>query len=263
MHSGGEAQRLRSRREAAPLTQSHAQDADSAAIDHPGILWMLPFALIGEVPTAIRRDSFALVYQHPMLFIGAGFSGFFVNITGFLIVKRTVRMPHACRTPRRRVAARRMPRLALRSRPPSRMHQAHGLPRSPPLSHACPPPPTHARACSRVQSSMTLKLLTMTRNGGLVLASGLFFGETITALEGVGYGGLMVCFGLYTWVKASEAQAAARARELDEASGEASALRKESGTELAGSGAISPSEIETLTDANADSDGERNRRPLR
>lgn len=165
------------------------------------ILWMLPFALIGEVPTAIRRDSFALVYQHPMLFIGAGFSGFFVNITGFLIVKRT--------------------------------------------------------------SSMTLKLLTMTRNGGLVLASGLFFGETITALEGVGYGGLMVCFGLYTWVKASEAQAAARARELDEASGEASALRKESGTELAGSGAISPSEIETLTDANADSDGERNRRPLR
>ena len=26
---------------------------------------------------------------------------------------------------------------------------------------------------------MTLKLLTMTRNGGLVLASGLFFGETI------------------------------------------------------------------------------------
>ena len=112
---------------------------------------------------------------------------------------------------------------------------------------------------------MTLKLLTMTRNGGLVLASGLFFGETITALEGVGYGGLMVCFGLYTWVKASEAQAAARARELDDdvASGEAAALRKESGTELAGSGAISPSEIETLTDANADSDGERNRRPLR
>ena len=49
---------------------------------------------------------------------GAGFSGFFVNITSFLLVKRT--------------------------------------------------------------SSMTFKLLTMMRNGGLVLASGLFFGETST-----------------------------------------------------------------------------------
>ena len=150
MHSGGEAQRPRSRREAAPLTQSHGQDADFAAIDHPGILWMLPFALIGEVPTAIRRDSFALVYQHPMLFIGAGFSGFFVNITGFLIVKRTVRMPHAC-MPHAASPHRRMPhaasRLALPSRPPSRMRPAHGLPRSPPLSHACPP--THACTCVR------------------------------------------------------------------------------------------------------------------
>ena len=48
---------------------------------------------------------------------------------------------------------------------------------------------------------MTFKLLTMMRNGGLVLASGLFFGETITPLEAFGYGGLMVCFGLYTYIK--------------------------------------------------------------
>ena len=150
MHSGGEAQRLRSHREAAPLTQSHAQDADSAAIDHPGILWMLPFALIGEVPTAIRRDSFALVYQHPMLFIGAGFSGFFVNITGFLIVKRTVRMPHACRTPRRRVAA--SPHAACRVSPCALArplacikHMAsHAVPLS--RMHAHPHPRMHVRA---------------------------------------------------------------------------------------------------------------------
>ena len=56
--------------------------------------------------------------HHILHDIGAGFSGFFVNITSFLLVKRT--------------------------------------------------------------SSMTFKLLTMMRNGGLVLASGVFFGETST-----------------------------------------------------------------------------------
>ena len=66
---------------------------------------------------AYHRQSFLIISHHPLLFIGAGFSGFFVNITSFLLVKRT--------------------------------------------------------------SSMTFKLLTMMRNGGLVLASGLFFGETI------------------------------------------------------------------------------------
>lgn len=92
---------------------------------------------------------------------------------------------------------------------------------------------------------MTLKLLTMTRNGGLVLASGLFFGETITPLEGAGYGGLMVCFGLYTWVKASEAQAAAREPE-----------RSEMTMELGGSGAISPSETAVLTETETDGDND-------
>ena len=78
------------------------------------ILWMVPFVLL-ELPVALRHDSFSIVTDHPLLFIGAGFSGFFVNITSFLLVKRT--------------------------------------------------------------SSMTFKLLTMMRNGGLVLASGLFFGQ--------------------------------------------------------------------------------------
>merc|ERR1719201_1370854 len=112
------------------------------------ILWMVPFVLL-ELPVAYHRQSFLIISHHPLLFIGAGFSGFFVNITSFLLVKRT--------------------------------------------------------------SSMTFKLLTMMRNGGLVLASGLFFGETITRLEALGYGGLMLCFGLYTYVKASESAAAAAA----------------------------------------------------
>lgn len=112
------------------------------------VLWMVPFILL-ELPVALKHDSFSIVTDHPLLFIGAGCSGFFVNITSFLLVKRT--------------------------------------------------------------SSMTFKLLTMMRNGGLVLASGLFFGETITRLEAFGYGGLMLCFGLYTYVKANESAAAAAA----------------------------------------------------
>mmetsp|Transcript_34511 Transcript_34511/g.87567 ORF Transcript_34511/g.87567 Transcript_34511/m.87567 type:complete len:175 (+) Transcript_34511:17-541(+) len=112
------------------------------------VVWMVPFILL-ELPVALKHDSFSIATDHPLLFIGAGCSGFFVNITSFLLVKRT--------------------------------------------------------------SSMTFKLLTMMRNGGLVLASGLFFGETITRLEALGYGGLMLCFGLYTYVKASESAAAAAA----------------------------------------------------
>ena len=99
---------------------------------------------------AYHRQSFLIISHHPLLFIGAGLSGFFVNITSFLLVKRT--------------------------------------------------------------SSMTFKLLTMMRNGGLVLASGLFFGETITPLEAFGYGGLMVCFGLYTYIKTAEGRAAAESK---------------------------------------------------
>ena len=57
----------------------------------------------------------------------------------------------------------------------------------------------------RRTSSMTLKILTMARNGGLVIASAVMFGEEISALEAFGYSGLLVCFGLYTYVKANEA----------------------------------------------------------
>ena len=51
---------------------------------------------------------------------------------------------------------------------------------------------------------MTLKTLTMARNGGLVIVSALVFGETITTLEGIGYTGLLGCFACYTYVKATE-----------------------------------------------------------
>jgi len=56
-------------------------------------------------------------------------------------------------------------------------------------------------------SSVSLKLITMARNGGLVLASALFFGETITALEAIGYAGLLLFFALYTVAKNQEAAA--------------------------------------------------------
>ena len=47
----------------------------------------------------------------------------------------------------------------------------------------------------------------MARNGGLVLFSALLMGETITSLEAFGYTGLLVCFTLYTMVKAQESKA--------------------------------------------------------
>ena len=71
-------------------------------------------------------------------------------------------------------------------------------------------------------SSMTLKALTMARNGGLVLVSAVVFGETITALEAVGYGGLLGCFAMYTCVKAREAR---EAREREGASAAAGARK--------------------------------------
>lgn len=58
-------------------------------------------------------------------------------------------------------------------------------------------------------SAMTLKTLTMARNGGLVIVSAVVMGETITRLEGIGYSGLLLCFGAYTLVKAAEARGAA------------------------------------------------------
>jgi len=106
------------------------------------ILWMIPAALITEMPVAYRANSFALVKLHPMMFLASGLSGFFVNVTSFLLVKRT--------------------------------------------------------------SSMTLKTMTMTRNGGLVLFSALLMGEEVTAVELVGYSGLLIFFTLYGVAKSQE-----------------------------------------------------------
>ena len=51
---------------------------------------------------------------------------------------------------------------------------------------------------------MTLKTLTMARNGGLVIASAVLMGEPISGLEAFGYTGLLSCFAMYTYVKAQE-----------------------------------------------------------
>lgn len=107
------------------------------------LLWMVPAALITELPAALQHNSFVIMRRHPAVFIMSGFSGFFVNISSFLLVKRT--------------------------------------------------------------SSMSLKTMTMARNGGLVMVSALFMGETITTIETVGYSGLLFFFSLYTMVKSQEA----------------------------------------------------------
>ena len=96
-----------------------------------------------ELPAALQHNSFVIMRRHPAVFIMSGFSGFFVNISSFLLVKRT--------------------------------------------------------------SSMSLKTMTMARNGGLVMVSALFMGETITTIETVGYSGLLFFFSLYTMVKSQEA----------------------------------------------------------
>lgn len=107
------------------------------------LLWMVPAALITELPNALKHESFELMARYPMMFLASGFSGFFVNVTSFLLVKRT--------------------------------------------------------------SSMSLKTMTMARNGGLVIISALLLGETITTIEAVGYSGLLFFFALYTMVKSQEA----------------------------------------------------------
>ena len=106
------------------------------------LLWMIPAALVTELPGAMRHRSFLIMRRHPAMFLASGFSGFFVNITSFLLVKRT--------------------------------------------------------------SSMSLKTMTMARNGGLVIVSALLMGETITTLEAVGYSGLLFFFSLYTAAKSQE-----------------------------------------------------------
>ena len=56
------------------------------------LMWMVPAALVTEIPAALRHHSFALMRAHPLMFLASGFSGFFVNITSFLLVKRTSSM---------------------------------------------------------------------------------------------------------------------------------------------------------------------------
>ncbi len=115
------------------------------------LVLMLPFALVLEMPTVIRRGSFHILVEHPTMTFASAFSGLFVNVTSYLLVRRT--------------------------------------------------------------SSTTLKLLTMVRNGGLVLASAIFFAEVITPLEWVGYGGLLVFFGMYTYIKQAEKAAPLKPQE--------------------------------------------------
>jgi len=106
------------------------------------VLWMVPAAIFTELPGAFRANSFALMRVYPLMFCASGLSGCFVNLTSFLLVRRT--------------------------------------------------------------SSMTLKTLTMARNGGLVIVSALVMGEPITSLEAFGYTGLLGCFAVYTWLQATE-----------------------------------------------------------
>ena len=105
----------------------------------PITLGWMGLAVFTELPDVWRTSAHAIVGSHPVLFCVAGLSGFVINLSGFLLVKRT--------------------------------------------------------------SGMTLKILTMSRNGGLVLVSAVVFGETITRLEAFGYSGLLVCFALYTFEK--------------------------------------------------------------
>lgn len=91
--------------------------------------------------------SYQILLDNPVLLLVSAFSGFFVNLGSYLLVKRT--------------------------------------------------------------SGITLKLITMARNGGLVLASALCFGETITTLEAVGYAGLLFFFAAYTVIKHQENEEAA------------------------------------------------------
>ena len=53
------------------------------------------------------------------------------------------------------------------------------------------------------------------RVGRLVIVSAIVFGEEITALEAVGYTGLLGCFTVYTYVKATETEAPPRSSEQE------------------------------------------------
>ena len=66
---------------------------------------------------------------------------------------------------------------------------------------------------------MTLKTLTMARNGGLVIASAVLMGEPISGLEAFGYTGLLACFAMYTYVKAQEGTVPSRPSTQEESRG--------------------------------------------
>ena len=50
----------------------------------------------------------------------------------------------------------------------------------------------------------------LARNGGLVMISALAMGEAVSALEAVGYSGLLFFFALYAYVKAQGSSEKAR-----------------------------------------------------
>ena len=52
------------------------------------LLFMAPVAVFKELPAAHAAGSIQILYDYPWLFIASGFSGFFVNIASFLLVKR-------------------------------------------------------------------------------------------------------------------------------------------------------------------------------
>ena len=54
-----------------PKQWCHLSAASTCLMRQVCILWMFPFAALGELPTALRRNSFALVFHHPWLFAGA------------------------------------------------------------------------------------------------------------------------------------------------------------------------------------------------
>jgi hypothetical protein len=56
------------------------------------LLWMVPAALLTEIPAALRLNSFELVGRHPLMFAASALAGGFVNLTSFLLVKRTSSM---------------------------------------------------------------------------------------------------------------------------------------------------------------------------
>ena len=49
------------------------------------VLWMVPAALLTELPTAYRTSSLSIFNAHPFIFFASGISGAGVNLTSFLV----------------------------------------------------------------------------------------------------------------------------------------------------------------------------------